>query len=94
MVFLAYLRHSMKKDDSVLLTKIKSFEYESQCVSFYLDTVLELQSQFKSSLEEDVSLLGSGGIPFELKMVLTYKIGYKRILRSQVAICKYILELI
>ena len=40
LVFLAYLRHSMKKDDSILLTKVSDFEFEMQCVSQYLDTML------------------------------------------------------
>ena len=86
---MCYLR-SLKSNN---LSKLVDLELEIWILSQYQDTVQKHIDVYKSSLEDDLKLL-EGELDFEIRMAVVYRSEKKKILRSQIIMVKYLLDVL
>ena len=86
---MCYLR-SLKSNN---LSKLVDLELEIWILSQYQDTVQKHIDVQKLSLEDDLKLL-EGQLDFEIRMAVVYRSEKKKILRSQIIMVKYLLDVL
>ena len=89
MVYMCYLRSLKSKN----LCKLCDLELEIWVLTQYQDTVQKHIDVQKSSLEDDQKLL-EGELDFEIRMAVVYRSEKKKILRSQLMMVKYLLDVL
>ena len=86
---MCYLRSLKSKN----LCKLCDLELEIWVLTQYQDTVQKHIDVQKSTLEDDLKLL-EGELDFEIRMAVVYRSEKKKILRSQIMMVKYLLDVL
>jgi hypothetical protein len=101
---IAYLRtiykHEFQKTQSkafnVLLTKPKDIQFEIFVFTKYLELMrnLSINKEKTGTLEEDLASLDNRNMTYTKRFGIIYRIEKKKILRSQIDLCEFILSIL
>jgi hypothetical protein len=99
-IFKSYFSHECKPGVSVLLTKPKDLDYELFILSNYQSFCEYLLSKKESrtgTLDDDLILIANWeqmGLSYTRKMTVVYRCEKKKILATNIDLCKYLLKIV